>query len=187
MTRFIDGAQDPEWAKLFTSYRESAFRLEGQQMYSSPAEDENLAQFLAGRTVEIDLSWRLPKARAQIAAGRTKTTVRIVIEPPTAYTRLELTVYPQLVEAGEDIRIIAVPQGGRPPELPLHDFWLFDDREVGKLHYHENFRFHGAELLDGPDAIADHLRWRELALAGAVPLYQYLASRPADRQEHTPA
>ena len=186
MSRFIDDSDRTEWALLFTSYQQSAFRLEGQQMYSSPAEDENLAEFLSGRPVQIDLSWRLPKARAQIAAGRTKTTVRIVIDPSTAYTRLELTVYPELVAAGEDIRIIAVPQGGRPPELPLHDFWLFDDRDVWKMHYYENFRFHGAELLDDPEVIAEHLRYRDLALARAVPLNDYLACSQSD-QEHTPA
>jgi hypothetical protein len=86
-------------------------------------------------------------------------------------------VYPLLVDAGEDVRIIAVPEGGRPTELPLHDFWLFDDRDVWKMHYHENFRFAGAELLDDPEVVARHLRWRDLALARAVPLRDYLASR----------
>lgn len=35
--------------------------------------------------------------------------------------------------------------GGRPPELRLHDYWLFDYRDVWRMHYHENFRFAGAE------------------------------------------
>jgi hypothetical protein len=187
MSRWIRSTKDPEWAALFTSYRRTAFRLEGQQMYSSPMEDEHLVQFLSGRPVELDLSWRLSKTQAQIAAGRSETTVRIVVEPPTAYTRLELTVYPRLVEAGEEIRIIAVPQGGRPPELPLHDYWLFDDHAVWRMHYYENFRFAGAELLDGTDAIADHLRWRDIALDMSVPLHQYLASREPDHQERTTA
>ncbi|MGQ0573661.1 MAG: DUF6879 family protein [Pseudonocardia sp.] len=187
MTRFIGDADDAEWAALFTSYQRSAYRLEGQQMYSSSEEDEYLVEFVSGRPHTIDLSWRLSKARAQLAAGRTKSLVRIVVEPPTAYTRLELTVYPQLTAAGEDIRIIAVPQGGRPPELPMHDYWLFDDRDVWKMHYYENFRFAGAELLDDPEVVAQHLRWRDLALARAVPLDEYLASRATIDKERSPA
>lgn len=182
MSRWIRSTKDDEWAHLFTSYERSAYRLEGQQMYSSPKEDVHLAEFLAGRPVDFDLTWRLPKTQAQIAAGRTKTTVRILIEPPTAYTRLELSVYPQLVDAGEDIRIIAAPQGQRPLELPLHDYWLFDERDVWKMHYYENFRFAGAELLDAPAEISEHLRWRDLALALAVPLHDYLTDREHDQE-----
>lgn len=176
MTRWIGATTDPAWAALFTDYERSAFRLEGQQMYSNAAEEAHLARFLAGKPLDFDLTWRLSRTRAR-RHERTTTTVRIVVEPPTIYTRWELTVYPLLVDAGEDVRIIAVPEGGRPTELPLHDFWLFDDRDVWKMHYHENFRFAGAELLDDPEVVAQHLRWRDLALARAVPLREYLASR----------
>jgi hypothetical protein len=125
--------------------------------------------------------------RQDAATGRTKIIVWIVVEPPSPYTRLELAVYPQMARTGDDIRIIAVPQGGRPPELPLHDYWLFDEREVWKMHYYENFRFAGAELLDGPGVVAEHLRWRDLALSRAVPLHDYLASREADIPENATA
>lgn len=188
MNRWIDESQDTEWAALFTGYTRSAFRLEGQQMYSSPVEDAHLATFMSGRRVEVDLSRRLNRTRPQIAAGRTKTTVRIVVEPPTAYTRMELTIYPQMVAAGEDVRIIAVRQGQRPPELPLHDYWLFDDRDVWKMHYDENFRFAGAELVDDPELVNDHLRWRDVALAQSVPLREYVSAEGVtDRQESTTA
>jgi hypothetical protein len=161
--------------------------LEGQQMYFNPAEDVYLERFLSGKPLDFDLTWRLSRTRAQTTPERTTTTVRIVVEPPTIYTRWELTVYPLLVDAGEDVRIIAVPEGGRPRELPLHDFWLFDDRDVWKMHYHENFRFAGAELLDDPEAVAQHLRWRDLALTRAVPVHEYLASRegPDDPESTT--
>ena len=177
MTAWIRSTKDPAWAALFRNYQRSAFRLEGQQMYSNPAEDAHLARFLSGQRIQLDLTKRLARTREQISAGRTKTTVRIIVEPPTSYTRMELSVYPQLVAAGEDVRIIAVPEGGRPPELSLHDYWLFDDRDVWKMHYYENFRFAGAELLDAPEAVAQHLRWRDLAVGRAVSLHDYLASR----------
>jgi hypothetical protein len=185
MTRWIQATTDPEWAALFTGYERSAFRLEGQQMYSNSAEDGPLARFLTGQPLEFDLTWRLSKTRTEASPERTTTTVRIVVEPPSLYTRFELTVYPQLVAAGEDVRIIAVPEGGRPPELPMHDFWMFDERDVWKMHYYENFRFAGAELLDDPEVVAQHLRWRDIALARAVPLHEYLASRKAPDDSET--
>jgi hypothetical protein len=177
MSHWIRSTSDPEWAKLFTGYTKSAYRLEGQQIYSNPSEDAYLADFLAGKPLNFDLSWRLPKTRAQIAAGRTKTTVRVVVEPPTDYTRMELTVYPQLVAAGEEIRIISVTEGIWPDSLPRHDYWLFDDHDVWRMHYGEDHRFAGAELLEDPATIADHLEWRDIALAQSVPLQEYLASR----------
>lgn len=176
MSRWIRTTKDPKWAKLFTGYTRSAYRLEGQQTYSNPNEDAHLARFLAGEPVEFDLSKRLSRTRAQIAAGRTKTTVRVVVEPPTDYTRMELTIYPQMVAAGEDVRIIAAPEGSWPGGLPQHDYWLFDDRDVWRMHYGDDFRFTGAELLD-EGVLADHLRWRDTALAKAVPLHDYLATR----------
>lgn len=187
MIRWIGDDDTAEWAALFRSYQRSAYRLEGQQVYSSPAEDAYLATFLAGKPVELDLSDRRERMRHDAATGRTKIIVRIVVEPPTPYTRLELAVYPQMARTGDDIRIIAAPQGRRPPELPLHDYWLFDEREVWKMHYYENFHFAGAELLDDPDVVAEHLRWRDIALSRAVPLHDYLASREADIPESTTA
>lgn len=178
MSRWISGPQDPEWAKLFTGYTKSAYRLECQQTYSNVVEDAHLARFLAGEQVELDLSKRLSRTRPQIAAGRTKTTVRVLVEPPTDYTRMQLTVYPQMVAAGEEIRIVAVPEGSWPAGLPRHDYWLFDDRDVWRMHYDDGFRTAGAELLEDEDAIADHLQWRDTALAQSVLFDDYLATRP---------
>lgn len=181
MSHWIHTTKDPEWAKLLTTYTTSAYRLEGQQTCSNPNEDAHLARFLAGERAEFDLSKRLSRTRTQIAAGRAKTTVRVVVEPPTDYTRMELTIYPQMVAAGEDIRIIAVPEGSWLAGLPRHDYWLLDDRDVWRMHYGDDFRFAGAELLEGEDVIADHLQWRDTALAQAVPLHDYLAARqPAE-------
>jgi hypothetical protein len=177
MTRWITSTAQPEWSDLFTGYTKSAFRLEGQQTYSSPSEDATLARFVAGQPLELDLTWTKSRTRAQVAAGRTKTRVRVVVEPPNDYTRLELFVYPELAEAGEEIRIISVPEGHLPTDLPPYDFWLFDDHDVWRMHYDDTYRFVGAELIEDEDAINQHLQWRDVALARSVPLNDYLASR----------
>lgn len=137
----------------------------------------------ASEPLDIDLSRTVPKTRAQVASGRTKTRVRVVVEPQTDYTRFELAIYPRLAAAGEDIRIIAVPGGGWPAGLPRYDYWLFDDHDVWRMHYGDDHRFRGAELLDDESMIADHLQWRDIALDQAVPLDEYLDPRQAEQQE----
>lgn len=177
MSRWIHTTKDPEWAALFTGYQSTAYRLEAQQIYSNDKEDAALARFLAGEPHNADFSWVMPKLKAQLAAGRRQTTVRVVVEPPTDYTRFELTLYPELTAVGEDIRIISVPDGTWPKEVPRHDYWLFDDHDLWRMHYHSNYRFAGAELLTDDSVIADHIRWRDTAIAQAIPLDDYLADR----------
>lgn len=176
MSRWIRSTKDPAWADLLSGYSSSAFRLEAQQTYSNDVEDAAVVAFLRDEALDLTFDWAIPKIEAQVAAGRHQTTVRVVVEPPNDYTRWELSVFPQFVAAGEDIRIIAVPTGDWPSVLPAHDFWLFDDREVWRMHYDGRHRFAGAELLDD-EALTDHLRWRGTAIARSVPLDRYLRIR----------
>lgn len=177
MSRWITTTKDPAWADLFTSYTKSAYRLEGQQIYNSPSEKTEFDRFLAGEPLQLELSWVRPKITAQIAAGRSETTVRVVVEPQTDYTRFELAVYPEFVALGRDIRIVSVQEGEWPEGIPRHDYWLFDDRDVWRMHYREDYSFVGAELLEDEAVIAEHLQWRDTAIARSVSLDNYLASR----------
>jgi hypothetical protein len=176
MSRWITTTKDPKWAELFTSFTKSAFRLEGQQTYNSPGEKAEFDRFLAGEPLRLELSWMRPKITAQIAAGHTWTTVRVVVEPQTDYTRFEMAVYPEFVAMGEDIRIISVKQGDWPESVPRHDYWLFDDRDVWRMHYRDDHSFAGAELLEDDASIQEHLLWRDAAIAQSVPLAEHLAS-----------
>lgn len=179
MSRWINPSEDHvEWGALLSSYQSSSYRLEAQQIYSSPVENARVADFVAGRPVKPTYEWRLSRARERIAAGCTKTTVRVVVEPPTDYTRMELACYPILVAGGEDVRVIAVAEDEWPEGLPRHDYFLFDERDVWRMHYHDDFTFAGAELLEGADVLADHLRWRDIALAQAIPLLGYSGVEP---------
>ncbi|QYN35490.1 hypothetical protein K1T35_45525 [Pseudonocardia sp. DSM 110487] len=114
----------------------------------------------------------------QAAIGATKMVIRIVVEPPTDYTRMEVATYPILVRGGEDIRVIAVSEGTWPDGLPHHDFYIFDDREVWRMHYDDDYTFAGAEQLEGEDVLAQHLRWRDRALELAIPLHDYPGVEP---------
>ena len=50
------------------------------------------------------------------------------------------------------------------------------------MHYHENFRWKGAERIDDPAALEEHRNARDAALARAVSLDEYLASRRAGKE-----
>ena len=109
--RVITSLASKEWGALFTGFTRSAYRLEALQHYTDPSEREAFARFCAGQNPQIDLSWWTGLARKQTAAGRSMSRVRVIIEPPSDYTRFELVAYPIMATAGDDIRIISVSPG----------------------------------------------------------------------------
>jgi hypothetical protein len=173
MSRWILSTEREDWGRLFTAYQHSSYRLEAQQIYSNPIENVRVEQFMAGTAEPPTYEWRLSRVQERIAAGATKTTVRVVVQPATDYTRMEMYYYPILTAGGEDVRVIAVAEGEWPEGLIDYDYFVFDERAVWRMHYNDDYSFHGAELLEGPDVLADHLRWRDIALAQAVPLHEY--------------
>ena len=101
-------------------------------------------------------------------AGKTFRRVRVVIRPLSFYTRWEFVWgYDWNVKAREDIRILDVTDGGGP-ELPDHDFWLFDDTTVVKLLYRPDGTQIGRELVEHPD-LDQYLAWRDAAWRTSVP------------------
>lgn len=172
--RVITSLASEEWVALFTGFTRSAFRLEALQHYTDPDEREAFARFRAGQDPQINLTWWTGMARKQTAAGKSMSRVRVIIEPPSDYTRFELVAYPVMAAAGDDIRIIAVRPGTWPTGVPHEDFWLFDDRDVWILRYDDDGVFLRAELLDDQDTIREHLRWRDAALAQSTPVNDYL-------------
>lgn len=107
-------------------------------------------------------------------AGKTVRRVRVVRQPLTGYVRYEFAwgfVYN--VQAGEDIRVLDLTD--RPgPDLPDHDFWLFDDTTVVKLLYRSDGTQIGRELLANAD-LGAYLHWREAAWQASVLFTDYWA------------
>lgn len=175
MTRWITPDEPNDWVQLLESFRSSAFRLEALQDYDSPGEAEAIARFVAGKPHGADTSWWRAMTRRHRAAGHTMSHVRVITEPMTDYTRFSLAIYPELVEAGEEIRIIYAPTEW-PAGVPRHDFWLFDDKDLWLMHYTAEGLYVGAENIVDPVAIERHRRWRDLCLAKSVPLSTYLST-----------
>ncbi|MER7557330.1 DUF6879 family protein [Nocardioides sp. NPDC126508] len=163
----------------FQNLTASWFRLETLQAYDVEVEHESFAEFL--RTGQLaspgDVEWREMIA-GHVAAGRSLQRVHIVEEPLTDYVRYEIAEYVRNHDAGEDIRLLPVPAGEWPEELPQGtDFWLLDDGQPSQsawaMAYDEAGRFLGAEEVQDPGLIDTYRKWRDIALALSVPLNDY--------------
>ena len=173
----------------FREFSYTAYRLETLQSYAGSGEDEDLAAFAAGRpepgSPEKD-EWTAMIA-ANHRAGRIQQRVHVVTEPLTDYMRFELTwAYAPNVAAGEDIRIIPIPAGDWPFDIPHLDYWLFDSRDLYINRYTEDGTWLGAEPVEDPDQIVSACYWRDAALYRAVPWRQYIATRPELHRYLTP-
>lgn len=161
------------WSRYFTGFTLSAFRLEVRQVYTMPDEEDDLQAFKEGQLPPPDYhyGWLDTVARA-VSLGKTFRRVRIVTRPLSFYTRWEFVWgYAYNVAAGEDIRILDVT-GLPAPELPDHDFWLFDEATVVKLLYNPDGTQIGRELVEHPD-LATYLAWRNAAWKQAIPFTDY--------------
>jgi hypothetical protein len=106
--------------------------------------------------------------------------VHVVTEPITDYIRFEVAwSYAYSVSAGEDVRIIPVPDGEAwPSEIPTGDFWLFDDTERFDMHYDADGTWTGIEHSRDPIAASMACQVRDAALRLAQPWGTYVSSRP---------
>jgi hypothetical protein len=169
------------WSRYFRDFEGSAFRLELHPIYTMPGEADELRRFRAGELPPADYhySWLDTVAQAK-KAGKTIRRVRVVKRPLTDYIQYEFSwgfVYN--VEAGEDIHVLDLT--GRPgPNLPDHDFWLFDDSTVVKMLYRPDGTQIGRELVEHPD-LDSYLSWRDAAWEQAVPFSGYWRGLPTSR------
>ncbi len=142
----------------------SAFRLEGEQVYTDTGRDDEWVSLVkAGRR------W-----------GKTFHRVHVVIEPLTIAMERELTEgYGPNVAAGEDVGIIPVAAGGHwPQDVPHSDFWLFDSTRLYVMHYEPDGAWRGASRVRDPEKILQLCKARDAALHRAIPWRSYIASRP---------
>jgi hypothetical protein len=159
-----------EFGRLFESFERTAFRLETLAVYDVEDEQEEIARFLAGQ--EMGPEWDdNPWVRSMTDKGKAVSRVHVLRSPLTDYLRYELGAYAGNITAGESIGIIDLAEQ-QVTGLPDHDFWLFDDRDVYRMHYTPEGKFVGAELLPG-DRLAEYLGYRDLARAHAVPFTSY--------------
>jgi len=167
--------------ELFLGIDREAFRLEQLDRYTVDEEDELYAAWQAGRPIDRtpDTSEWLRLIADHTAAGRRVYSVRIVDWPLSDYVRFELACLPDNAAAGQEVYVVE-----RRAHLDLavltEDFWLFDDSTAVVMRYDAD----GRPL--EPEAVADVAAYRarrDLALANARPLAEWLAAHRNDLQE----
>ncbi|TDD62435.1 DUF6879 family protein [Actinomadura rubrisoli] len=158
-----------EFGKLFETFQRSAFRLETLAKYTVPEEADAFRDFLAGRS-KPDNWGANDWARGIVASGRIMQRVHVVRSPLSDYLRFEIGWgYPGSIDAGEDVRILDLTHN-EVPGLPDHDFWLFDDETVIRMHYSPEGEFLGADRV--PE-VEPYRTYRDLAMGNSVPFLDY--------------
>lgn len=158
------------FGQLFETFERTAFRLETLAVYDVEEEAEEMARFLAGEPMGPE--WEdNPWVRSMTDKGKQVSRVHVLTSPLTDYLRYELSAYPGNIKAGESIGIIDLSERS-VHGLPDHDFWLFDDRDVYRMHYTDAGRFIGAELLPA-DRLPEYRAYRDTAQAHATPIAEY--------------
>jgi hypothetical protein len=166
---------ETDLARLFASFRRSAFRLECLPAYdvTEDAERESFRLWLAGeRPQGQERGWPELVATA-VAAGKSMRRVRMVETPLTEYQRFQFGWgYPANVAAGEAIYIL----DHRPEGLLMVDFWLFDDETVVVLEYDDAGHFLRPVVAE---SLGPFRQARDKALKSCVPFREYERKLPA--------
>ncbi|MEU7022455.1 DUF6879 family protein [Streptomyces sp. NPDC046203] len=163
-----------DFGKLFERFERTAFRLETLDTYDVEEERDEMARFFAGE--DMGPEWDdNPWVRSMTDQGKRVSRVHVLSSPLTDYLRYELAAYPGNIKAGESIGII--DRAERTVEgLSDHDFWLFDERDVYRMHYTDSGAFVGGELLPA-DRLPEYLAYRDAALSAATPFASYWERR----------
>lgn len=172
----LESLKDPDFESLFRDFERHAFRLETLQVYNVDYEKEPFEDFKAGvaKYTHPDQQEWVDGVRESIRAGKTMSRVHIVTEPVSDYVAFEMAwPYQDSTAAGEDVRILAVPEGSWPEGLPTFDYWLFDSEAAWLMQYHEDGSFRAAEYVDDPDEVARLDGYRRIAMENSVPLAEY--------------
>lgn len=137
--------------------------MEVRDRYNAPREVESFRKFLDGEP--DNLSWAeswFSMIREATAEGRLFSRVRVVTLPLTDYSRFGLWASSFTSGAGEDIRYVTRDEA-RKAELPNHDYWLFDSRKLVRMHFGDEDRFLGGEIIEDAVEIVKHNYWRDAA------------------------
>jgi uncharacterized protein DUF6879 len=163
------------------AFRDELFRMETLPEYAVSSDGDDYRRWLAGETEptwERKNRW-LATLRAERAAGKISRRVRVLSAQLSEYERYACEWgYALNTAAGEEIRILRRGEHSLPEGAIIdRDFWIVDDREVVAMHYDEDGRFEGAEIL--PEATLDwHRDARDRTWAVAEPFGAWWASHP---------
>lgn len=161
-----------ELDNLYRTFSRYAWRLEARDVYGVQAENERLQAFLEGRELPRSSSkdaWSSMTAAAA-SAGRPFARVRMVSRPVTDYTRWEFSVYPENIDAGEEVRVLDRAWLNDDDPLWDTDFWLFDDDTAVVQNYAANGKYLGPSRVED---VRPYVELRTRALQLSVPFDEF--------------
>jgi len=179
---------DPQFHKYFTSFTDSAWRLETLDSYSVAYEDEAYEAFLKGDLSLIHdrpTTWIDEVIVPAVEAGRDIGRVHIIERHTDEdgkltlgdYLRFEFEWYKRNKAAGEDIRIAWVEPGEWVSRVRKkgHDFWLFDEdtdhAQVMEMHYDPDGSFTKAVVTRNTRQVKAARKCKRAAMRAAKRFY----------------
>jgi hypothetical protein len=165
-----------EFARLFDSFENSAFRLESLDQYAVSGEVAEYARFLAGEELPVsgEGDWtRLIKKR--VSEGKVMQRVHVIPTPLTPYLKFEIYWgYVHNSVAGEQIYLIE-RESVSPEVLDTPDFWLFDRKTLVIMRYDADGHFLHAERDDSSTTLEIYGRMINYLLSSSTPLKSFLS------------
>ena len=170
--RFTEAVLDFGW---------TLFRLELQDSYAEPEEDDLYAAFLRGEATTTAgvpelVSW-YQEIAAAVRAGKQVQRVRVQRQPPTDYQRFERWLDRWNIAAGEDIRYLTTRQAYATGLLPAADrfviginaaagpdWWLQDSSRLIVMQFDSQGRRTSNEIITDPKIVIQACKWRDLAV-----------------------
>jgi uncharacterized protein DUF6879 len=172
----VELLQDEGFEDLFRTFRREAFHLEVQDSYHTPDEAGPFQLFLNSQP--DDFAWHQPwlsLVREATGTGKRIRRARVVTVPHVDYTRWGLTMAPQNIASGEEIRWLPRHLIDAN-DLSTDDYWLFDDDTVVFTVFEPAGRFAGGAATTDP-VIVEHCRTvRDRVWNAAIPHDQYSVS-----------
>jgi len=160
-------------SKLRSSKR--AWHLELRDTYNVAAEDEPFGRYLTGEPDDYEwlIDW-LNVIRSAVRDGVSVERLRVVSVPHTDYTSWGLSIAPQNIAAGEDVRYLRrdLLDG---MVLPTEDCWLFDDDNLVLSVFSEDGRTGAFAQPDDAGLAAEYRTIRDALWPRSVPYERYVA------------
>lgn len=153
--------------------------MEVRSRYNPSYEGETLRKFLGGEP--LDLSWMqdwLRMVREATAEGKRFARVRVVELPLSDWNRYSYVLAEHNIAAGEDIRYLVRGEVDALG-LPDYDYWLFDSSKLVKMHFDDDDRFLGGEVIEDLAEIVQANYWRDAAWHKAVRRDDFAAEFPS--------
>ena len=160
---------------MFSSFESEAFRLETLPQYKVAEENDELQRFLSGELFPTHANHRewLNALESWTSAGKKIIRVRVLPKIKMPYLRFEIEwAYLYNVKCGEEIFFLEEEDYHRLFDVPLYDWWMFDQKTTVKMIYGTEGDFHGGEYI--PDIDLRYREVRDSVLSIAIPLKEYL-------------